>query len=226
MRRTRPRMSRVMLVLSAALAVLATMAVQARLRALEVRAAAGGPHRAVVAAATNLDRGTVLEEGMLEVVQMPVRYLPPGSIRDPGVASGRVLAGPVAAGEPLTEARLAPPGGPVAALVPPGLRAVPVPSALPSIAVVPGDLVEVHATYAAGQPYTETVVTGAEVLSVLASSSFGEEGAAPATLLILVGPEAAERLAHARAFADLSVALVSAEGSPVREEETEVPGPS
>jgi pilus assembly protein CpaB len=225
MRRTRPRMSRVMLVLSAALAVLATMAVQARLRALEARAAAGGPYRPVVAAATDLDRGTVLDEGMLKLVEMPVRYLPPGSIKDPGAAAGRVLAGPVAAGEPLTEARLAPSGGPVAALVPPGLRAVPVPSALPSSAVVPGDLVEVHATYAAGQPYTETVVTGAEVLSVLASSSFGE-GAAPATLLILVGPEAAERLAHARAFADLSVAVVSPEGSPVREEETEVPGPS
>jgi pilus assembly protein CpaB len=225
MRRTRPRMSRVMLVLSAALAVLATMAVQARLRAIEARAAAGGPRRPVVAAARDLDRGTVLDEGMFEVVEMPVRYLPPGSIQDPGAASGRVLAGPVAAGEALTEARLAPPGGPVAALVPPGLRAVPVPSALPSSAVLPGDLVEVHATYAGGQPYTETVVTGAEVLSVLASSSFGEEGAAPATLLILVGPEAAERLAHARAFADLSVALVSPQAWPA-EEETEVRGPS
>jgi pilus assembly protein CpaB len=223
MRRTRPRVSRVMFVLSAALAVVATMAVQARLRTLEARAASGGPERTVVVAAADLGRGTVLEAAMLRVKELSERYLPPGWISDPTEVTGRVLAGPVAAGEPITEPRIAPPGGPIASLVPPGLRAVAVPSALPSRAVVPGDLVEVHATYATGQPYTETIVTGAEVLTVLSASSFREEGSAPATLLILVGPEAAERLAHARAFADLSIALVSPGSSMA---ETEVPGPS
>jgi hypothetical protein len=52
------------------------------------------------------------------------------------------------------------------------------------------------------------VVEGAEVLDVLAQSST-EVGTAT-TVALLVSPEVAERLAHARAFADLSVAVAPA----------------
>jgi Flp pilus assembly protein CpaB len=76
--------------------------------------------------------------------------------------------------------------------------------------VRPGDRVDVHATFATGQPYTETVVAGAEVLTVVSAGSVDTESPPGGTLLILVGPESAERIAFARAFADLSVALVSA----------------
>ena len=101
----------------------------------------------------------------------------------------------------------------MAALIPTSLRVVPVPSVLPPTAVRPGDRVDVHATFATGQPHTETVVAGAEVLTVASAGSVGTEASQGGTLLILVGPESAERLAFARAFADLSVALVSAADS-------------
>lgn len=211
MRRTRPRSSRVMFVLSVVLAIVATMAVRARLARLEAQAAAAGPGRPVVSAGTDLERGAVLEPSMLETRRLPVRFLPPGALSAPEDAVGRTLAASVVAGEPITAARLAPPGGPVASLIPSSFRAVPVPSALPPSAVLPGDRVDVHATFATGQPHTETVVAGAEVLSVLETGLAGAEGSAAVTLLVLVGPESAERLAFARTFADLSIALVSSQ---------------
>jgi Flp pilus assembly protein CpaB len=203
-----------MFVLSVALAVGATMAVQARLARLEARARAAGPGRAVVAAATDLARGTVLAPSMLTTRRLPARFLPPGVLPSPGAAVGRTLAADVATGEPITALRLAPPGGPVAALVPPSFRAVAVPAALPASVIRAGDRVDVLATYATGGPHAETVIAGAEVLSVLPAGSAESGGPAAVTLMVLVGPESAERLAFARSFADLSVALVSAEDRP------------
>lgn len=220
MRRTRPRTSRVLFVLSVVLAVGATMAVQARLARLEARARAAGPGRAAVVAATDLARGTVLEPAMLTTRRLPARFLPPGVLPSPGAAVGRILAADVAEDEPITGLRLAPAGGPVAALIPPSFRAVAVPAALPASVVRAGDRVDVLATYATGGPHVETVVAGAEVLSVLPAGSAQSGGPAAVTLMVLIGPESAERLALARSFADLSVALVSAEGGhPVGPEE-------
>jgi pilus assembly protein CpaB len=202
--------------LSGALAVAATMAVQARLRTLEARAAAGGPGRPTVVAKTDLERGTVLGQGMLRTRDIPARYVPTGAFQSPDDAVGRTLGSSVVQGEPLTVARLAPAGGPVAALVPPGLRAVAVPSTLPMAAIRAGDRVEIHATFASGQPRTEVVATGAEVLSVIPSPTLGgEENGGVGTLILLLGPESAERVAFARTFADLSVAVVSTEEEPV-----------
>jgi pilus assembly protein CpaB len=210
MRRVRPRMSRLLFVLSLALAAAATLAVQARLATLEARARASGPGRAVVVAATALGRGTVLGPGMMAVRRMPSRFLPPGALSSPGRAIDRALAADVAEGEPITDLRLAPPGGPLTALIPPSSRAVPITAALPPSVVRPGDRVDVLATFASEGAHTETVVTAAEVLSVLPSGSdFGDAGVI--TLIVAVGPEAAERLAFARTFADLSVSLVSSE---------------
>jgi pilus assembly protein CpaB len=211
MRRTRPRTSRVLFALSIVLGVVATMAVQARLARLEARARAAGPRRAVVVAATDLARGTVLGPTMLTTRRFPEGSLPPDVLPSPEAAVGRTLAAAVAADEPITGLRLAPPGGPVAALIPPSFRAVPVPAALPASVVRAGDRVDVLATYATGGAHAETVVAGAEVLSVLPA---GSSGPAAVTLMVLVGPESAERLAFARSFADLSVALVSVEDGP------------
>jgi pilus assembly protein CpaB len=215
MRRTRPRISRVLLVLSVALAAAATLVVQARLARLEARARAAGPARSVVVAATDLARGTVLEPAMLIVRRVPAPFLAPGALASPDGVVGRTLAADVAADEPLTDLRLAPAGGPVAALIPAGFRAVPITAALPASAVRPGDRVDVLATFATGGAHTETVAPGAEVLSVLPAGSAETGGPGTVTLIVLVGPEAAEALAFARTFADLSVALVSPEDSPV-----------
>lgn len=206
MRRVRPRASRVLFVLSLAVAGLATAALRSHLTRLEAAAGAGGPAGPVVVAARELGRGTVVEAAMLEVRTVPDRWRPPGALASPDEAVGRVLAADVGAGEAITVSRLAPPGGPVATLVPAGLRAVPLTAPMPEGALVPGDRVDVLATYVAGQPHSETVVSGAEVLKVLPASGLEDVGAAT-TVLILVGPETAERLAYARSLADLSLAI-------------------
>ena len=48
----------------------------------------------------------------------------------------------------------------MASLVPRGLRAFAVPTSLPRGAAVPGDRVDILATYASGQPHSEMVVEG------------------------------------------------------------------
>jgi Flp pilus assembly protein CpaB len=91
--------------------------------------------------------------------------------------------------------------------------------------VTAGDHVDILATYgsASSQPHTETVVQAVEVLMVLGEAGHGDErgslaldlGAAdisqPAVLIVLVAPEQEERLAFARAFANLEVAVAPAE---------------
>jgi Flp pilus assembly protein CpaB len=150
---------------------------------------------------------------------MPEAYAPPGTIQQVSKAAGRVALSDLAPGEVVTETRLARVrAGPVASLVPEGLRAFAVPTSLPSGAVVPGDRVDVLATFASGQPHTETVVAGVEVLFVLGGdASEGAIGLGPdahaagigqgTTLILLVSPIQEEALAFARAFADLQVAI-------------------
>src|ERR687891_645387 len=96
----------------------------------------------------------------------------------------------------------------VPALAPGGFRAVLVPAAVPSGTLALGDRVDVLATYPTGQPYTETVTVGAEVLLVLDGG--GQDLDAGSSVVLLVGPEAAERLAHATAFAETSLAIAPA----------------
>ena len=172
----------------------------------------------VVVAARDLPRGTRLSADMLRQVGFPGRFAPPGAVAQPGQASGRVLLSGLAAGEPLTETRLAPRrAGPVASLVPEGYRAFAVTTSLPPGAVRPGDHVDLLATFARGQPHTETVASDVEVLLVL--SATGVSGGLPdtgtsagegQTLMLLVLPEQAEELAYARALADLTVSVAGA----------------
>jgi pilus assembly protein CpaB len=209
MRRKRPRSSRILAFLSLLLAAAATLALRGHLLRLEAEAAAAGPGGPVVVAVSSLSRGTVIQPGMVDTEQIPARFQPPEAVSEPEEVLGRTLAAEVAAGEPITSTRLAPPGGPVASLVPEGFRAVPVAVFVPDGSVIPGDRVDVLATFATGRPYTETVVSGAEVLKVAVGTGPEDLGTAT-TLILLLGPEDAERLAHARSFADLSVSIAPA----------------
>ncbi|MFB3737857.1 MAG: Flp pilus assembly protein CpaB [Candidatus Velamenicoccus archaeovorus] len=168
----------------------------------------------VLVAAHELPRGTVLGEGDLTSRDLPSAYAPPGAIRSAGDAEGRVLAAPLGAGEPLTRTRLAAAGaGPVAALVPSGLRAFPVAVDIPPGAVRAGDLVDLLATFGGPHPYTDTVAQGLEVLRVIdarqgSSGALGSVGGTgTATLILLVEPDQAERVAFAVAFGTLSVTV-------------------
>jgi len=85
---------------------------------------------------------------------------------------------------------------------------------MPAGSVRAGDRVDVLATFGGQRPYTDTVATGLEVLTVLAAEkgAFTASGAdlGPA-LVLLVTPDAAERLAYATAFADLTVTIAGVE---------------
>ena len=220
MRRARPRASRVLMGVAVLVAAGATFVLREHLQRLEARAASAGPGQPLVVAARNLDRGTVLEPSVLSARPVPLRYRPPGAMAQPADAVGRALAVDVVAGEPITQARLSPPGGPVASLVPPGLRGMAVTAPLPRGTLSPGDRVDVLATYGSGRPYTETVAMAVEVLQIHPGTDLDELGAA-STVILLVDPETAERLAYARAFAELALSVASAETVPASQDLTE-----
>lgn len=183
---------------------------ETRLEAL--RPVAGAPVPVVVAAQP-LARGTVLVEEALRLEAVPSAFAQPGSLRSLAEAVGRTLVSDLAPGEAVTRTRVGSAGGPVAAQVPSGLRAFVVPSGMPAGSVRPGDHVDVLATFGGQRPYTDTVASGLEVLSVLEA----EAGAlavgtdAGPSLVLLVTPDAAERLAYAKAFADLAVTVAGSE---------------
>jgi Flp pilus assembly protein CpaB len=173
----------------------------------------------VVVAAKPIERGAVLLASQLSMARLPRAYVPPGSIGQVSKAAGRVVLAALDPGEVVTQTRLARVrAGPVASLIPRGLRAFAVPTSLPRDAVVPGDHVDVLATYASPTPRSEVVVDAVEVLFVLAPSGSGQgstglgldvtAGAeASSTLILLVSPAQEERLAFASAFGDLVVAI-------------------
>jgi len=178
----------------------------------------------VVVAGERIDRGAAVSPSQLRVARLPERYVPPGSIHDISKAAGRVLLAGLSPGEVVTETRLARVrAGPVASLVPRGLRAFAVPTSLVRGAVIPGDRVDILATFGSGQPHTEMVAESVEVLMVLSSdgSRQGKSGveldaeaagaSAPTILILLVAPDQEERLAYARAFASLEVTIVPSE---------------
>ena len=212
-RRKLSRTSFALLSLSVACAVGAGLVMRAYAQRLDATRPDGGPPIDVVAAAGDIDRGAMLAEDSLTIVTVPARFTPPGAIRDPGRAVGRIAAAPLAEGEIVTRLRLAGGGaGPTAATVPAGMRAVQVPVAF-AVGVRPGDLVDVIATFGGGGTHTEVTGERLEVLRVEhggGGGSFGAAATSPSSsvgLVLLVTPSDAERLAFASAFATLSIAL-------------------
>ena len=228
MRRRWSRSSKRYLASSIVLALLAGISIHSYLVRLASAAAAAGPRVPMVIAATPIRRGAKLASGQLRLSSIPRAYAPPGSFTRIGQASGRVALADLASGETLTQTRLARVrAGPVASLIPEGLRAFAVPTTLPLGAVQPGDRVDVLATFNSGTPHTEEVVTEVEVLFVLGQTgprppgtqdtgldALAEGGGGQTTLLLLVGPDQEGRLAFARAFASLEVAIAPMEAPP------------
>jgi Flp pilus assembly protein CpaB len=218
------RSSRLYLAGSVGAAVLAGLLVHGGLEGVSPGSVGAGPQVAVVVAGQGVSRGTPVQPSELRVMRIPSAFAPPGAVSGIRQAAGRVALTDLAQGEVVTETRLARVrAGPVASLVPQGLRAFAVPTSLPSGSVAAGDRVDVLGTFGAGgagQPHTEMVVEGVEVLLVLGDrdpaigggSALGLDAAAAGagstvTLIVLVGPDDEERLAYARAFANLEVAI-------------------
>jgi pilus assembly protein CpaB len=217
LRRRWPLASKVLVgiaVLLGALSFVVTRGYQDRVEALHP---AVGPPVATVTAATDLARGAVLSDEMLDTSPVPQEFVPPGAVADAASIVGRVLTADVDAGEILTRSRLAEPRvGPVAALVPDGLRAVVVPSGLPPGTLRAGDHIEVYATYGGGRSHTELVASGLEVVRVLTEGTAGGGGIggtpsdAGVAVVLLVDGDAAARLAYATTYARLMVAIMGA----------------
>jgi Flp pilus assembly protein CpaB len=214
-RRKWPRSSKVLFALATLSGVTAFVLVQDYVARVQDLYPSVGPAVSVVVAAEDLARGTTIGEEMVRLESVPSDLAPPAALTAADDAAGRVLQAAIAAGEVLTRTRLAHRGvGPVAALVPPGLRAVVVPTSVPPAVVRPGDLVDVLATYGGGRPYSETVASGLEVLRVLdgvgqASAIAG--GGDVGSLVLLASPDVAERLAFAAAFATVAIAIAGGE---------------
>jgi Flp pilus assembly protein CpaB len=176
----------------------------------------------VVTAAGPIARGSEVSGSDLRLARVPRAYAEPGSLSKISQAAGRVALADLASGETLTQTRLARVrAGPVASLLPEGLRAFAVPTSLPTGTVRSGDHVDILATYGGPQPHTESIVDAVQVLLVLGPGGIGgtpKSGGSPLdaasagapqtqTLIVLVAPEQEQRLAYARAFADLEVAV-------------------
>ena len=222
LRRRWPLASTILVGIAVLLAGSAFVLVRGYQERVEARHPAVGRPVATVTALTDLPRGTVLTADMLATSSVPAEFVPPGAIVDAAPVEGRVLAADVKAGEILTQFRLAGTAvGPVAALVPDGLRAVVVPSGVPASALRPGDRVDVYATYGGGQPHTELVASELEVVRILgddAATGAGIGGTPAddpgAAVVLLVDDDAAARLAYARAFGQLLIAIMGPEPSP------------
>ncbi len=215
-----PRSAVVWFAGSALAAAGATLAMRSHLATLEANRPDLGAPTTIVVAATDLPRGGTIAADSLGVVEVPSTLVPPGALTSPESVTGRVLAADMAEGEVLTETRLAGAGlGPIAALVPPGLRAFVLPNGPPAGAVRSGDTIDVLATYGAnaGRPYTETVASDLEVLQVVetaASVATGSNGAPVGPpIVVLADPLTVERLARAASLAMLSIAIAGEDAS-------------
>jgi pilus assembly protein CpaB len=224
LRRRWPLASKVLIAFALLLGALAFVVVRGYQDRVEALHPAVGPPVTTVTAAMDLARGTALSDEMLHTSTVPEEFVPPGAVGDAASVVGRVLAADVDAGEILTRSRLAGSEiGPVAALVPDGLRAVVVPSGVPPGTLRAGDRVEVYATYGGGRPHTELVASELEVVRILTEDAAGAGGIGGTTttgdtgvaVVLLVDGDAAARLAYARAFGQLQIAIHGPAWSPV-----------
>lgn len=198
----RPR-SPVLLARRAAAALLTVLALALALRPPPAPVTDREPETVPVAvSAQDQPAGAVLTTAALTVAGYPPAAVPAGVEAEPERLVGRVLAGSVRAGEPVTDARLVGPG--LTSLLPPGQVAAPVRLADLSVAALvrTGDRVDVLAT----APEAETAAVVAPGALVLATSGAAEEPGA-GLLLLGVDVQTAARLAAAGTSATLTVTL-------------------
>jgi pilus assembly protein CpaB len=186
----------------AAAVLLAALAMVLALRPVP-RTAVGEapPDEPATVAAADLPPGAVLTAADLSLARFPPDLTPAGVAADPADLVGRTLAGPVRAGEPVTDVRLV--GAGLTDLLPDGQVAAPVRLADLAVAALvhEGDRVDVLAT----PPEATTAEVVADSALVLATPG----GADPdgGLLLLAVDATTAARLAAASAMATLTVTL-------------------
>lgn len=186
---------------------LAAAAVAAGLSAVAPPAAAGVQ---VLTAARDLVAGVPLTADDVVATALPDALVPSGALLDPALVVGRLVAGPVRRGEPLTDVRLLGAGlltgGPVAG---DAQVAVPVRVAEPATAALvrAGDRVDVLSAAPEGGLAASAVATGVRVLAVPA---LGDDAGEGALLVLSTDRRTAARLAAAAVTGRLSVVVLGA----------------
>jgi Flp pilus assembly protein CpaB len=180
--------------------------------ALTISAVSPGPPATVpvLAARQDLPGGTTLRPQDLRVVRLPPETVPEGAARGPDGVTGRVLASPVRAGEPITDVRLV--GRSL--LDGYGERLVAAPVRIADTAAArllrSGDVVDVLAATAANTGAALLVAAGVRVVTVpaAAESAFGDSGLGEGALVVLAtSSDTAARLAAAAVTSRLSVTI-------------------
>lgn len=192
-------------------------------RYMEVRTAASRiPTVKVVVADVALPVGTELRAENLRTIDWPEASRPEGTYPDPAPLLGKVVAARLVRFEPLLPAKLAGgTGGGLAALLPPGMRAVAV--RVDDVVGVagflhPGDSVDVIATLRAdggtGVTSSRVILQNIRVLAVGKELDVRAKGdkVVPATVAtLMVEPDESERLALAATQGKILLTLRSAQ---------------
>jgi Flp pilus assembly protein CpaB len=159
----------------------------------------------VLVAAHDLRTGTIVGRGDVALREFPAGTVPAGAVRR---AEGRVVAGPVSRGEPLTDARfaLSTPSG----LFPthdPAAVAVPIRLADAAVARLlhPGDRVDVLAARTDTPIPARTVASSVPIVAVPKPGPDVDEGA---LIVVQTGREQAASLARAAVDSRLSVTIL------------------
>jgi Flp pilus assembly protein CpaB len=151
------------------------------------------------------------------VKSMPAAFLPQGAMTATGAVVGRTVVVPLFPGSPVVAGHLAPDGlEGLVALLPPGGRAVAVPTGPASVALRRGDRVDVLATFdppPAGEDPTFPVAEAALVVDV-----------GPEAVAVAVAPAEALRVAYAVAAGVVTLVL-TAEVTPGRPARPAQPAP-
>lgn len=177
----------------------------------------------IVVASSDIDIGQRLNPALFIVVDWPTASVPKGAFTDPKALNGRVLRSSLLAGEPVSEAKLAPAGtlGGLSALIAEGKRAITVRvNDVIGVAgfALPGNYVDIIvSTETAPDPnapqeraHSISKIVLERILVLAVAQEVGRDETKPKVVnavTLEVTPEQAEKLDLARSVGALSLAL-------------------
>jgi pilus assembly protein CpaB len=182
------------------------------------RSAEAAEIKKLVAANKNLDPGMAVKDEDVSLEEWPVKLAPPTAFTKKEDVVGRSLINPVVKSMPILQSDLAVVGSGIAlaAKIPPGMRAVSVPSnEIVGVAgfLFPRSRVDVLATWTppGGAPLTQTILQDVEVITAGQTIQPDPNGK-PQTVnvvTLLLSPEDSEKLTLARANSSIQFVLRS-----------------
>lgn len=184
-----------------ALAIVTGLVVARAVHGAQAQAARFGSLRTAVVVTRPVDAGVVLAPTDVTLRQVPLAFLPEGWTSSEGDAVGRTVVVRLFRGQPVLRGHVAPSGlQGVAALLPPGTRAIAVPVGASTAALRRGDIVDVLATFdrqqAGDREPTFPVALEAAVVDV-----------GPESATLAVAPEEAKRVAFAMAHGVVNLTI-------------------